>query len=185
MINVNDIKNGMTILVEDNLYIILEFQHVKPGKGAAFVKTKLRNLRTGSNIEYTFNSSVKIERAMIEKKAMQYLYNSGDSYVFMNMETYEQIELSKKVLGDQINYLKENLEVDLIFYKDEMLGVNLPEKVELIVNSTEPAIKGNTATNASKDAVLETGLVVRVPLFINEGETLIISTSDGKYVSRK
>jgi elongation factor P len=185
MINVNDIKNGMTILVEDNLYIILEFQHVKPGKGAAFVKTKLRNLRTGSNIEYTFNSSVKIERAMIEKKAMQYLYNSGDSYVFMNMETYEQIELSKKVLGDQINYLKENLEVDLVFYKDEMLGVNLPEKVELLVTSTEPAIKGNTATNASKDAVLETGLVVRVPLFINEGETLIISTSDGKYVSRK
>jgi elongation factor P len=185
MININDIKNGMTIVVEDNLYVILDFQHVKPGKGAAFVKTKLRNLRTGSNIEYTFNSSVKVERAMVEKKAMQYLYNSGDNYVFMNMETYEQVELNRNVLADQINYLKENLEVELVFYKAEMLGINLPEKVDLLVTSTEPAIKGNTTTGATKEAILETGLSVRVPLFINEGDAVIVSTSDGKYVSRK
>jgi elongation factor P len=185
MININDIKNGMTILVEDNLYIVLDFQHVKPGKGAAFVKTKLRNLRTGANIEYTFNSSVKVERAMVEKKAMQYLYSSGDNYVFMNMETYEQVELNKNVLADQINYLKENLEVELVFYKDEMLGINLPEKIDLLVTSTEPAVKGNTTTGATKEAILETGLSVRVPLFINEGDAVIVSTSDGKYVSRK
>lgn len=185
MIGINDIKNGMTILVEDNLYVVLEFQHVKPGKGAAFVKTKLRNLRTGSNIEYTFNSSVKVERAMVEKKAMQYLYNTGDSYVFMNMETYEQVELDKKVLADQINYLKENLEVELIFFKDEMLGINLPEKVDLIITSTEPSVRGNTVNNATKEAIVETGLMVKVPLFINEGDSIIVSTSDGKYVSRK
>jgi elongation factor P len=185
MININDIKNGMTIVVDGNLYVVLEFQHVKPGKGAAFVKTKLRNLRTGANIEYSFNSSVKVERAMVEKKAMQYLYNTGDSYVFMNMETYEQVELNKSVLADQINYLKENLEVELVFYGDEMLGINLPEKIELVITSTEPAVKGNTTTNATKEAILETGLSIRVPLFINEGETVIVSTSDGKYVSRK
>ncbi|MFA5409305.1 MAG: elongation factor P [Bacilli bacterium] len=185
MINVNDIKNGMTILVDDNLYIVLEFQHVKPGKGAAFVKTKLRNLRTGSNIEYTFNSSAKIERAMVEKKAFQYLYNSGDNYVFMNVETYEQIELNKKLLEDKIDYLKESLEVELVYYKEEIIDINLPEKLEMVITSTEPATKGNTATSATKEATLETGLVLRVPLFIGEGETIIVSTKDGKYVSRK
>jgi elongation factor P len=122
---------------------------------------------------------------MVEKKLMQYLYNSGDNYVFMNMETYEQIELNKTLLEDQIGYLKENLEVELVFFKEEMLGINLPEKIEMLVTSTEPATKGNTATTATKEAILETGLAVRVPLFINEGETIIISTSDGKYVSRK
>lgn len=185
MINVNDIKNGMTIVVDDSLYIILEFQHVKPGKGAAFVKTKLRNLRTGSNIEITFNSSAKVERAMIEKKPMQYLYSAGDNYIFMNLENYEQLELNKKLLENEKDFLKENLEVDLVFYKEEMLGVNLPEKVELMVTRTEPASKGNTATSALKEATLETGLVVRVPLFVDEGEEIIVSTKDGKYVSRK
>ena len=185
MININDVKNGMTILVDDVPYTVIEFQHVKPGKGAAFVKTKLKNLRTGANIEYTFNSSIKVERAMVEKKPMQYLYNTGDNYAFMNMETYEQVELNKNVLEDQIDYLKENLEVELIFYKEELIGVNLPEKIEVLVTSTEPAVKGNTATNATKEAIVETGLKVRVPLFVNEGETIIISTSDGKYVSRK
>jgi len=185
MINVNDFKNGMTILFEDNIFQVLEFQHVKPGKGAAFVKTKLRNIRTGANIEYTFNSSIKVERAIVEKKAMQYLYNSGDNYVFMNLETYEQVELNRKVLEDQVKYLKENLEVELVFYKEEMLGVNLPEKVELLITSTEPAVKGNTTSGATKEAITETGLAVRVPLFIGDGETIIVSTSDGKYVSRK
>jgi elongation factor P len=173
VINVNDIKNGMTILVDDNIYLILEFQHVKPGKGAAFVKTKLRNLRTGANIEYTFNSSVKVERAMVEKKDMQYLYSTGDMYVFMNKETYEQVELNANLLDGKTDFLKENLEVQLVYYKDEIIDINFPEKVEMLVTSTEPASKGNTATSASKDATVETGLVVKVPLFINEGETIL------------
>jgi len=185
MINVNDFKNGITIVVDNNIFQVIEFQHVKPGKGPAFVRTKLKNLRTGANIDYTFNAGIKVERAMIEKKTMQYLYSAGENYVFMNMETYEQIELNKKNLADQINYLKENLEVELVFYKDEMIGINLPEKIEMLVTSTEPASKGNTATSAQKDATVETGLVVRVPLFVDEGEIIIISTKDGKYVSRK
>lgn len=185
MINVNDFKTGVTIIVDDNIYQVLEFQHVKPGKGPAFVRTKLRNLRSGANIDYTFNSGIKVERALVEKKEMQYLYNVSDNYVFMNMESYEQLELNKALLEDYIDYLKENLSVEIIFYKDEILGINLPEKVEMLVTSTEPATKGNTATSAYKDAVLETGMNIKVPLFIDEGETIIISTKDGSYVSRK
>ena len=185
MINVNDFKTGVTIIVDDNIYQVLEFQHVKPGKGPAFVRTKLKNLRSGANIDYTFNSGIKVERALVEKKEMQYLYNVGDNYVFMNMESYEQLELNKDLLEDYIDYLKENLSVEIIFYKDEILGINLPEKVEMLVTSTEPATKGNTATSAYKDAVLETGMNIKVPLFIDEGETIIISTKDGSYVSRK
>ncbi len=185
MINVNEFKTGVTIIVDGNLYQVIEFLHVKPGKGPAFVRTKLKNLRTGANIEHTFNAGIKVEKAMVDKKEMQYLYNTGDSYVFMNMETYEQVELNKKQLEDEIPYLKENLEVELIFCEDEMLGINLPEKVEMIVTSAEPAVKGNTVNNATKEAIVETGLMVKVPLFINEGDVIIISTSDGKYVSRK
>lgn len=185
MINVNDFKTGVTIVVDDNIYQVIEFQHVKPGKGPAFVRTKLKNLRTGANIDYTFNSGIKVERAIVEKKAMQYLYNTGDNYVFMNMETYEQVELNKTLLEDQIDFLKENLEVEMVFYKEEMIGINLPEKIEMQITRTEPATKGNTATSATKEATTETGLVVRVPLFIEEGEIIIISTKDGKYVSRK
>ncbi|MDD2203163.1 MAG: elongation factor P [Bacilli bacterium] len=185
MINVNDFKNGITIVVDDNIFQVVEFQHVKPGKGPAFVRTKLKNLRTGANIDHTFNAGIKVERALIDKKAMQYLYNAGDNYVFMNMETYEQLEINKKDIAEQIDYLKENLDVELVFYKAEMISVNLPEKIEMLVTSTEPAIKGNTATTAQKDATVETGLVVKVPLFVDEGETIIVSTKDGKYVSRK
>ena len=185
MVNVNDIKNGMTIEVDGNIYTILEFQHVKPGKGAAFVKMKLKNLRTGAINEQTFNSSTKVGKAMIEKKTMQYLYNDGDNYIFMDMGDYSQVELPKSQIEDEAKYLVENSEVSIMYYNSEMLGVNLPEKVELEVVKTEPGIKGNTATTATKEAVLNTGLVVRVPLFINEGDIVIISTSDGKYVSRK
>ena len=184
MINVNDIKNGMTILFEGNIYTVLEFSHVKPGKGAAFVQAKLKNLRTGSIIEKRFNSGVKLEKAMIEKVGMQYLYASGDNYNFMNMETYEQIDLTKDQLGDNVSYLKEGLDVLLSFYEGELLGIIMPEKVELEVIETEPAVKGNTATNATKDAKLETGLVVRVPLFIEQGEKIVVYTADGKYASR-
>lgn len=184
MINVNDIKNGMTILFEGNIYTVLEFSHVKPGKGAAFVQAKLKNLRTGSIIEKRFNSGVKLEKAIIEKVSMQYLYANGDSYNFMNMETYEQTELTKEQLGTGINYLKEGLDVLLSFYEGELLGILLPEKVELEVTETEPAVKGNTTNNATKDATVETGLTLRVPLFIEKGEKIVVYTADGKYASR-
>lgn len=184
MVNVNDIKNGMTIIFEDALYIVLEFSHVKPGKGAAFVKTKLRNLRTGSIVEKTFNSSIKLEKAMIARQNMQYLYNTGESYSFMNMETYEQIELTKEQIGDDAKFLKEGINVDITFYEGEMLGISLPDKIEYVITHTEPAVKGNTTNNALKDAELENGLKVRVPLFIQEGEAILVTTSDGKYDSR-
>ena len=184
MINVNDFKNGMTIKVEGNIYTIIEFQHVKPGKGAAFVRTKLKNLRTGSTIEYTFNSGVKCETARIERKPMQFLYESGDLYTFMNMQDYSQVELSKDVIGDDVKYLKENQDLDINFYEGEVLGLSLPDKIELKVTQTEPGVKGNTTSSAQKDATLETGYQIKVPLFINEGESVIVSTKDGKYVSR-
>ena len=184
MVNVNDFKAGMTIQHEGNIYIVMDFQHVKPGKGAAIVKAKLKNLRTGSIAEYTFNAGVKVEAARIEKKPMQFLYASGDSYNFMNMETYEQIDLTATQLGDDAKFLKENLEVYITSYEGEILGIQLPDKVELLITHTEPAVKGNTTNNALKDAECETGLMVRVPLFVEEGERIIVSTADGKYVSR-
>ena len=184
MVNANDIKNGMTIIFEDALYIVLEFSHVKPGKGAAFVKAKLRNLRTGSIVEKTFNSSITLEKAMITRQNMQYLYNTGDAYAFMNMETYEQIELTKDQIGDDAKFLKEGINVDITFYEGEMLGISLPDKIEYVITHTEPAVKGNTTNNALKDAELENGLKVRVPLFIQEGEAILVTTSDGKYDSR-
>lgn len=185
MINVNDIKNGMTIEVDGNIYQIIDFSHVKPGKGAAFVKIKLRNLRTGSIVENTYNSSIKVAKASIDRKQMQYLYQAGDSYSFMDMNTYEQVELTKEQIGnDNLKFLKENLLVDLIYFGTELLGLNLPEKIDYVITATEQAVKGNTSSGAQKDATLENGMVVKVPLFINEGESIIVSTSDGKYVSR-
>ncbi len=184
MFNINDIKNGITFIYEDNIYQVLEFLHVKPGKGAAFVKAKLRNLRTGSTVEKTFNTSIKLEKAMIEKQNMQYLYNNGDVCNFMNMQTYEQIELSKAQLGDSEKFLKEGINVDISFYKGELIGIILPDKIEYEVEKTEPAVKGNTTNNAMKDAYMENGLMVRVPLFIEQGEHILVSTKDGKYDSR-
>ena len=183
-INVNDFKTGVTITFENNIYSVLEFQHVKPGKGTAFVKAKLKNLRTGGTIEHTFNAGTKVDTARIEKKAMQYLYTMGDTYYFMNMNDYDQVELKKDQIGDNAKFLKENLEVYITFYEGEMLGIDLPDKVELTITHSEPGVKGNTSTSAMKDATLETGYTVKVPLFINEGETIIVSTKDGKYVSR-
>ena len=184
MINVNDLKVGMTIMYENNIYSVMETQHVKPGKGAAFVQAKLKNLRSGSIIENRFNSSDKVEPARIEKKAMQFLYAMNDTYYFMNMSDYEQIELDKKLIGEDAELLKENLEVDIMFFEGEMLGMNLPDKISLKVTHTEPAVKGNTTSSAMKDATLETGKVVKVPLFIEEGEEILVSSKDGKYVSR-
>ena len=184
MISVNDFKTGMTIQYEGNIYTVLEFQHVKPGKGAAFVKTKLKNIRSGATIEITFNSSVKVEPARVEKKPMQFLYATGDNYTFMDMNDYSQIDINKSLLGDDAKYLKENLDVYLAFFEGEMLGLSLPDKIDMVVTHTEPGVKGNTTSSAMKDATLETGYVVKVPLFVNEGEKIIISTKDGKYVSR-
>ncbi len=184
MIEVNDIKTGMTLIIEGGIYQVVDFLHVKPGKGSAFMKTKLKNLRTGGTVERTFNTNVKFEKANIEKSNVQYLYNTGDTYNFMNMETYEQLELTADQLGDDKNYLIENMTVMVSFFQGELLGVILPDKIEMTVVSTEPAVKGNTTNNATKDATVETGMNVRVPLFIEQGEKIIISTSDGKYVSR-
>ena len=185
MINVNDFKTGQTISYDGNLYQVLEFNHVKPGKGAAIVKAKLKNLRTGSIAEYTFNAGIKVPQAHVEKIKMQYLYESSGAYTFMNMNTYEQVELQANQIENEAKFLKEGLEVLIFFYEVEMLGIELPEKVDYKIIATEPAIKGNTATNATKDATIETGLLVRVPLFIEQDEEIIVSTKDGKYVSRK
>ena len=184
MISTNDLKNGITIEYEGNIYVVMDTQHVKPGKGAAIVKAKLKNLRTGSIIEQTFNAGVKVATARIEKQLMQYLYSMNDEYYFMNMETYEQISLTKDHLGDGVNFLIENAEVYVTSFEGEVIGIDLPDKINLKVTHTEPAVKGNTTNNALKDATVETGLLVRVPLFIEEGETIVVSTSDGKYVSR-
>lgn len=184
MINVNDIKNGMTVKIDNNIYTVVDFQHVKPGKGSAFVRTKLKNLRTGATTEITFNAGVKIETARVEKQNMQFLYNQGDTYYFMNMQTYDQIELNKTSLGDDVKFLKENLEVIISFYEGEIMGIILPDKVDYLITKSEPGVKGNTTSTAMKDAELETGMVVKVPMFINEGERILVSTADGKYVSR-
>lgn len=184
MINVNDIKNGLTIKIDNNLYQVVEFQHVKPGKGSAFVRTKLKNLRTGATVETTYNTNVKLETARIEKQTMQFLYSQGDEYCFMNMQTYDQVELKKQQLGEDYKFLKENLEVIISFYEGEVLGIILPDKIEYTITKSEPGVKGNTTSTAMKDAELENGMVVKVPMFINEGEKILVSSADGKYVSR-
>lgn len=184
MINVNDFKTGVTIKFDDNIYQVLEFQHVKPGKGGAFVRSKLKNLRTKAIIDHTFNAGIKVEAAHIEKTKMQFLYKDGVKYVFMNMDSFEQIELDEELLKEEKGYLKEGLEVDIFFYEKELLGINLPEKVLMKIISCESAVRGNTTNNAMKDALIETGINVKVPLFIEQGEIIVISTKDGKYSSR-
>ena len=185
MVNVNDFKTGMTISYEGNIYVVIDYQHVNAGKGAAIVKAKLKYLRTGSIAEYSFGAGTKVPTAHINKQLMQFLYSTGSTYSFMNMETYEQIDLDESQIKNESKYLKDGLEVYITFYESEMLGIELPEKITYKITKTEPATKGNTATNATKDATIETGMLVRVPLFIEEGEEIIVSTKDGKYVSRK
>ncbi|MGL4382174.1 MAG: elongation factor P [Bacilli bacterium] len=184
MINVNDFKTGVTIKLDNNIFQVLEFQHVKPGKGSAFVRTKLKNLRTHATVDHTFNSGIKVEKAHIDYLKMQYLYNEGDSLVFMNMEDYDQINIPKKSVEWELNFIKENDIVEITMYQNEILGIAIPNSVTLKVIEAEPGVKGNTATNALKRAIVETGYEVMVPLFINEGDDLVISTSDGKYSSR-
>jgi elongation factor P len=184
MISVNDFRTGLTIEVDGGIWRVLEFQHVKPGKGAAFVRSKLRNLRTGAIQEKTFRAGEKVERAQIDNRKMQYLYANGDQHVFMDNETYEQIELPASQIEYELKFLKENMEVYIMMFQGETLGIELPNTVELEVIATEPGIKGDTASGGSKPATLETGLVVQVPFFVNQGDRLIINTEDGSYVSR-
>ncbi len=184
MISVNDFRTGLRIEVDGGIWRVLDFQHVKPGKGAAFVRSKLRNLRTGAIQEKTFRAGEKVARAQIDNRRMQYLYANGDQHVFMDNESYEQIELPAANIEYELKFLKENMEVSIIMYQGETLGVELPNTVELEVTETEPGIKGDTASGGTKPATLETGLVVQVPFFVNQGDRLIINTADGTYVSR-
>ncbi|AMV70105.1 Translation elongation factor P [Pediococcus damnosus] len=184
MISTSDFKNGLTIQVDGGIWRIVEFQHVKPGKGSAFVRTKLKNLRTDAAQEKTFRAGEKMEQAIIDTKKMQYLYNDGDNYVFMDNVTYEQLEILSEKLTEEKNYLVENMEVSVIMFGEETLGVDLPNTVNLKVTETEPGIRGDTATGGSKSATLETGLTVQVPFFVNQDDVLIINTTDGTYVSR-
>ena len=185
MISTSDFKNGLTILYDGNIYQILEFMHVKPGKGSAFVRTKLRNLRSGAVIDNTFNAGVKVDKAQIDKTKMQYIYASGDMRVFMNTETYEQIEIPESQIEHELKFIFEGMNVEVNFYNGmEILGVSLPDKVVLEIVETVPGVKGDTKTNASKDAIMQTGLLVKVPMFIEQGEKIIVSTQDGSYVSR-
>ena len=183
-VNINDIKNNMTIIIDGKLCQVQDFQHVKPGKGAAIVKLKLRNLKTGAITVESYNSTIKVEKAHIDKKPMTYLYKDGDNYIFMDSETYEQVSVPEVQLEEEKKFLKENLEIKINFYQGEIIGLDLPEKIEFEVVDTTDAVKGNTTNNAQKDATIETGYVVKVPLFINQGEHIIISTIDGKYSSR-
>ncbi|MNO21749.1 Elongation factor P [compost metagenome] len=184
MISVNDFKTGLTVEVDGDIFTVLDFQHVKPGKGAAFVRSKLKNLRNGNTVEKTFRAGETIGRALIENRDVQYLYASGQDHVFMDNETYDQFSLTEEQLKWELNFLRENMNVKIASYQGEILGINLPNSVELKVVETEPGIKGNTATGATKNAKVETGLNVQVPLFINEDDVLLIDTREGKYISR-
>jgi len=184
LISSNDFKTGLTIEVDNGIWQIVDFQHVKPGKGAAFVRSKLKNLRNGSVQEKTFRAGEKIARARIETHEMQYLYNSGDEYTFMDTETYDQINLPADSLKQEIKFLLENMTVYIVNYKGEIIGIDLPNSVTLEVTETEPGIKGDTATGATKAATLETGLTIQVPLFVNVGDKLIVDTRKEEYVSR-
>jgi len=184
MVIAGDFKNGVTFEMDGNVLQIIEFQHVKPGKGAAFVRTKLKNVITGAVVEKTFSPTEKFENAVVERKEMSYLYNDGDLYYFMDMESYEQIPISKDVLQDNFKFVKENDMCKIISYKGNVFAVEPPMFVELEVIDTDPGFAGNTATNALKPATLETGAEIRVPLFIEKGEVLKIDTRTGEYLSR-
>ncbi|WP_025724632.1 elongation factor P [Acholeplasma granularum] len=184
MVSTSEFKTGLTIEVDGQIYVILDFLHVKSARSGAIINTRLRNLRTGNIQEITFKSGDKVSKAIIDRIKMQYLYASGETHVFMNMETYEQIEINASQITYELNFLYEGLEVEINFYGTEIIGVNLPEKLVLEVKETVPGVKGDTKTNAMKDAFLASGFLVKVPMFIEEGEKIIVNTSNGTYVSR-
>ncbi|GAB7386813.1 elongation factor P [Bacillaceae bacterium] len=184
MISVNDFRTGLTIEVDGEIWEVLDFQHVKPGKGSAFVRSKLKNLRSGAIQEKTFRAGEKVAPARIETREMQYLYASGDEHTFMDMSTYDQVTIPAEKIKRELKFLKENMLVHIVSYEGEILGVQLPNTVELEVVETEPGIRGDTQSGGSKPAKLETGLVVQVPFFVNVGDKLIIDTRTEEYVSR-
>ena len=184
MITAGDFRNGMTFEEDGNVMQIIEFQHVKPGKGAAFVRTKVKNVITGSVVEKTYNPSAKFPTAFVERKDMEYTYSDGELYHFMDQETYEDVPVNASDVGDNFKFVKENMICKILSYKGKVFGVEPPNFVELEVAQTDPGFAGNTATNATKPATLETGAEIRVPLFINEGEIIRIDTRTGEYMER-
>ncbi len=184
MISAGDFRNGVTFDMDGNVYQIIEFQHVKPGKGAAFVRAKIRNVIAGSVVERTFNPSDKFPTAYVERKEMEYSYNDGDLYYFMDLETYELLPISKSILSDNFKFVKENMPCKVMSYKGNVFGVEPPNFVELKVIRTDPGFKGDTATNVTKPCTLETGAEIRIPLFIEEGEMIRVDTRTGEYMER-
>jgi len=183
-ISTADFKNGMTLDLDEGLFNLVEFQHVKPGKGGAFVRTTLKNLRTGAVLERTYRAGERMERAIVDKAEMQFLYNDGTDYVYMNNSTYEQLNVSPATLGDAANYIIDGSTAVMLMYQDEVIGVDLPAAVELSITETEPGIQGDRVSGAKKPATLETGLVVQVPLFIEPGERVKVDTRSGEFISR-
>jgi elongation factor P len=183
-ISTNDLKNGMALDLPEGLMTVVEFQHVKPGKGGAFVRTKLKNYRTGAVLDRTFRADEKVPLAVIDKREMQFLYREGSDYVFMDNESYDQLHVAPTSLGDAVKYLKEGDSAILPMYKDEVVGVDLPAAVELEVTETEPGIQGDRVSGARKSAVLETGITVQVPLFVETGERIKVDTRTGEYLTR-
>ncbi|RMH74608.1 MAG: elongation factor P [Actinomyces sp.] len=183
-ITTNDLRNGYVLDLDDGLFQVVEFQHVKPGKGGAFVRTTLKNVRTGAVVDRTFRAGEKVERATIDKREMQFLYRDGDSVVFMDNETFDQLTVPLTVLGDAANYIVDGSTVLLLMYGSEIIGTDLPAAVELTITETEPGVQGDRVSGATKPATLETGLVVQVPLFVGPGERVKVDTRTGQYISR-
>ena len=183
-VSTNDLRNGMTLNLPEGLFNVIEFQHVKPGKGGAFVRTKLKNQRTGAVIERTYRADEKLEQAIIDKREMQFLYRDGADYVFMDTRSYDQLQVETGLLGDAAKYLKEGDDAVLEFFGDEIVGVDLPAAVELTITETEPGLQGDRVSGARKPATLETGLVIQVPLFVNPGEKVKVDTRTGEYLTR-
>lgn len=183
-LSINEVKSGLTILVDNGVWLVIDTQHVKPGKGAAFVRAKIRNLKNGSVQEKTFRGDEKIEEAFVEEKKLQYQYSSGDLYHFMDQENYEEIAISKENIGDKTKFLKDNLEVSAYYYKDEVLNINIPNFIEFTIVHTEPGIKGDTAKSGTKPARIDTDATIQVPLFINTGDKIKVDTRTGEYVER-
>ena len=183
-ITTNDLKNGITLELDNGLFQVVEFQHVKPGKGGAFVRTKLRNLRTGNVFDRTFNAGVRVEQAILEKKDMQFLYRDGDDYVFMDTDTYDQMNVAPASLGEAADYLIESATAIIAIHQGEIVSVEIPASVELTVTDTEPGVQGDRVSGARKPATLQTGKVVQVPLFINIGDRVKVDTRSGDYITR-
>ena len=183
-ITTNDLKNGITLQLDNGLFQVVEFQHVKPGKGGAFVRTKLRNVRTGAVLEKTFNAGIRVEQAIVDRQDMQFLYRDGDDYVFMNLESYDQVHVAPKSLGDAADYLVEQAIAQIAQHAGEIIGVEIPASVELTVAVTEPGVQGDRVSGARKPAELETGKTIQVPLFVNVGDKVRVDTRTGDYITR-